>query len=153
MPRSTSARSRTVRMFFARPRLFWNSPKRRRPKSASRMISSDHQSPIASSARAIGQSACSRLVRFTIAPLLDPGGGGITALCGCNIKLHGLAGPSGLIMQPFQEVVMRLTNKTALITGGNSGIGLATARLFVAEGAKVTVTGRNQATLLAAAKE
>ena len=48
---------------------------------------------------------------------------------------------------------MRLTNKTALITGGNSGIGLATARLFVAEGAKVTVTGRNQATLLAAAKE
>jgi len=48
---------------------------------------------------------------------------------------------------------MRLANKTALITGGNSGIGLATARLFVAEGAKVTVTGRNQATLVAAAKE
>ena len=48
---------------------------------------------------------------------------------------------------------MRLANKTALITGGNSGIGLATARLFVAEGAKVAITGRNQATLEAAAKE
>jgi NAD(P)-dependent dehydrogenase (short-subunit alcohol dehydrogenase family) len=48
---------------------------------------------------------------------------------------------------------MRLANKTALITGGNSGIGLATARVFVAQGAKVAVTGRNQATLEAAAKE
>src|ERR1700758_4701305 len=48
---------------------------------------------------------------------------------------------------------MRLANKTALITGGNSGIGLATARLFVAEGAKVTITGRNRETLEEAAKE
>ena len=47
----------------------------------------------------------------------------------------------------------RLASKTALITGGNSGIGLATARLFVAEGARVIITGRNQATLEAAAKE
>src|SRR5438552_6399371 len=51
------------------------------------------------------------------------------------------------------ERAMRLKNKTALITGGNSGIGLATARLFVAEGARVAITGRNQATLEAAAKE
>jgi NAD(P)-dependent dehydrogenase (short-subunit alcohol dehydrogenase family) len=51
------------------------------------------------------------------------------------------------------EAIVRLANKTAFITGGNSGIGLATARLFVAEGARVTITGRNQATLLAAAKE
>src|ERR1700743_2352518 len=47
----------------------------------------------------------------------------------------------------------RLANKTALITGGNSGIGLATAKLFVAEGAKVTITGRNKETLEAAAKQ
>src|SRR6202047_5435422 len=48
---------------------------------------------------------------------------------------------------------MRLKNKTALITGGNSGIGLATARLFVTEGARVAITGRNQATLVAGTKE
>ena len=48
---------------------------------------------------------------------------------------------------------MRLKGKTALITGGNSGIGLATARVFVAEGARVAIIGRNKTTLEAAAKE
>lgn len=43
----------------------------------------------------------------------------------------------------------RLTGKTALITGGNSGIGLATAEAFVLEGARVLIIGRSPATLAA----
>jgi NAD(P)-dependent dehydrogenase (short-subunit alcohol dehydrogenase family) len=46
-----------------------------------------------------------------------------------------------------QEEPMKLAGKKALITGGNSGIGLATARLFVSEGAEVAITGRDQRTL------
>jgi NAD(P)-dependent dehydrogenase (short-subunit alcohol dehydrogenase family) len=41
----------------------------------------------------------------------------------------------------------QLSGKTALVTGGNSGIGLATAQRFAAEGAHVFITGRNQKTL------
>jgi NAD(P)-dependent dehydrogenase (short-subunit alcohol dehydrogenase family) len=42
---------------------------------------------------------------------------------------------------------MKLAGKKALITGGNSGIGFATARLFIEEGAEVAITGRDQKTL------
>ncbi|MBW4619872.1 MAG: SDR family oxidoreductase [Cyanosarcina radialis HA8281-LM2] len=46
---------------------------------------------------------------------------------------------------------MKLTGKVALVTGGNSGIGFATARLFSQEGAKVVITGRDRITLNEAA--
>ena len=47
----------------------------------------------------------------------------------------------------------RLEGKITLITGGNSGIGLATAKQFVNEGAYVFITGRRDAELAAAVKE
>jgi NAD(P)-dependent dehydrogenase (short-subunit alcohol dehydrogenase family) len=47
----------------------------------------------------------------------------------------------------------KLDGKTALITGGSSGIGLATAKRFVEEGAYVFITGRREAELNAAVKD
>jgi len=47
----------------------------------------------------------------------------------------------------------KLEGKIALVTGGNSGIGLATAKRFVSEGAYVFITGRRNDELVAAVKE
>jgi 3-oxoacyl-[acyl-carrier protein] reductase len=48
---------------------------------------------------------------------------------------------------------MNLTNATALITGGSSGIGYAIAKTLVASGARVAITGRHRARLVEAEKE
>jgi NAD(P)-dependent dehydrogenase (short-subunit alcohol dehydrogenase family) len=47
----------------------------------------------------------------------------------------------------------KLEGKVAVITGGNSGMGLATAKRFVIEGASVVITGRRQKELDEAVKE
>jgi NAD(P)-dependent dehydrogenase (short-subunit alcohol dehydrogenase family) len=49
-------------------------------------------------------------------------------------------------------IMPKLTGKIALVTGGNSGMGLATAKLFAVEGAKVVITGRRKSDLDEAAK-
>ncbi len=48
---------------------------------------------------------------------------------------------------------MRFAGKSIIVLGGNSGIGLAAAKAFQAEGGKVAITGRDQATLAAVAAE
>jgi NAD(P)-dependent dehydrogenase (short-subunit alcohol dehydrogenase family) len=58
-------------------------------------------------------------------------------------------------LEPFHQPTgthMELQGKTALITGGSSGIGLATARHFVAAGARVTITGQDETRLAEAAQ-
>jgi NAD(P)-dependent dehydrogenase (short-subunit alcohol dehydrogenase family) len=47
----------------------------------------------------------------------------------------------------------RFEGKVAVVTGGNSGIGLAAAKAFAREGAAVVITGRDEATLRAAERE
>ena len=47
----------------------------------------------------------------------------------------------------------KLSNKIAVITGGNSGIGFATAKEFIAQGAKVVITGRKQTAIDEAVRE
>src|SRR5690242_5077161 len=47
----------------------------------------------------------------------------------------------------------RFVNKVVVITGGTSGIGLAAAKRFISEGAKVVVTGRNRKSVADAEKE
>src|SRR3979490_907067 len=57
------------------------------------------------------------------------------------------------IIQKGNQKHMRLATRTALITGGSTGIGLATAKQFVNEGAYVFITGRREPELAAAVKE
>jgi NAD(P)-dependent dehydrogenase (short-subunit alcohol dehydrogenase family) len=52
-----------------------------------------------------------------------------------------------------REKMGKLEGKVAVVTGGNSGIGLATAKEFAREGARVVITGRDRRTLSEAARE
>src|SRR5713226_7342719 len=56
-------------------------------------------------------------------------------------------------MTTKEKYMGKLEGKIALITGGNSGIGLATAKQFVHEGAYVFITGRREPELARAVKE
>jgi NAD(P)-dependent dehydrogenase (short-subunit alcohol dehydrogenase family) len=56
-------------------------------------------------------------------------------------------------MKTKEKYMGKLEGKVALITGGNSGIGLATAKQFVNEGAYVFITGRRQSELDVAVKQ
>ena len=47
----------------------------------------------------------------------------------------------------------RFTNKTAIVTGGTTGIGFATAQALIEEGARVIITGQNEERLATAAKK
>src|SRR6476660_2840243 len=60
---------------------------------------------------------------------------------------------SAVQVKPNAKQAGKLEGKVALITGGNSGIGLATAKQFVNEGAYVFITGRREAELAAAKKQ
>src|SRR5262245_26399963 len=62
----------------------------------------------------------------------------------CNDRVWGKR--SFMTAQRFQ-------GKVAVVTGGNSGIGLGVAKAYSQEGAQVAITGRNEKTLEAAAKE
>src|SRR5579863_8714804 len=63
-------------------------------------------------------------------------------------ETHG----SKLTRKDWQHMAGKLEGKIALVTGGSSGIGLATAQRFVKEGAFVYITGRRQAELDKAVK-
>src|SRR4029077_1668140 len=73
----------------------------------------------------------------------------LTRLCNRSISI-----PINTELGPIEKEkpMGKLDGKIAVITGGNSGLGLATAERFVAEGAYVFITGRRQVELDAAVR-
>src|SRR5690606_24902938 len=57
-----------------------------------------------------------------------------------------------LCLQRQRQIMTNLNGKVAVITGGNSGIGFASAKLFAEQGAQVVITGRRQDALDDAAR-
>jgi len=64
-----------------------------------------------------------------------------------------MTGNGALAVSRRKTVANRFENKVVVVTGGTSGIGLATAKAFVAEGASAFITGRRQEALDAAVRE
>src|SRR5262245_15133120 len=67
----------------------------------------------------------------------------------------GMARPRQLTRATRQRstVMKRFEDKVAVVTGGNSGIGLAAAKAFAREGAAVVITGRDEGSLKRAESE
>ena len=73
------------------------------------------------------------------------------AQCSSNASRTGANFSFALNSRPM--TAQRFQGKVAVVTGGNSGIGLGVAKAYAREGAQVAITGRNEKTLEAAAKE
>jgi NAD(P)-dependent dehydrogenase (short-subunit alcohol dehydrogenase family) len=68
--------------------------------------------------------------------------------------MHVMANDTSHHSPPSRKTIMqRFQGKTVLVTGGSTGIGLAAAQAYAAEGARVVITGRDEAALAAAREQ